>query len=464
MKKFVLTIFLMLVFTLGFSQVTNYNITFEPSTPQGTWNYFENGTNTTGVTFLANPFPGGVNSSATVAKFTAVASSAGGKEYSGCESLYGTLGKWKFDGAAPTTVTMDVYKSTLAPIVIKFTSTNSAGQGTVFIGTATPSAINQWVTLTYIVDFSTSLIGATGYGTGGGGIENADNNFGTNQFVMHADKIATRTADQDIYFDNIKFTATKLAEAILPPATIDAPTVHAPVPPNRNTSDVVSIYSSQVYTDLLGTKIGKNWGEATIASDITVDGDLTKFLKWFNFQGVVLPNPINLSGFEKIHIDFWQTDQTQIKLSIINVGGGDVTKLLTIGNPGWNSYDIPLSDFVGLNLSTVHQLKLTGAPKQGTTTVYFDNLYFYKGTALGTQSFKTANISIYPNPVKNNLNIEAKSTIKKVFIYNLLGQEVLAKNLNSNSTTLQTNNLAKGVYVVKASIDGKEATSKFIKE
>lgn len=450
MKKQLLIVSLsILLSAFCFGQVTDYNFTFEPGTTQGTWNYFDNGLNTTGVTFVANPLPGGINSSATVAKFTA---SADGGGWAGCESIYGTLGKWKFDGLNPTTVTVDVYKTTFTPVHLKFTSTNPAGQGTVFIGSKVPSAINQWVTLTYIVDFSAT-----------GGINNADNNVGTNQIVFHVDQVTPRTEDHIVYFDNIKFTATKLANPVSPPEPVAPPTVHAPTPPSRSATDVVSVYSG-LYADLAGTKIGKNWGEATVASDITVDGDLTKQLLKFNYQGIVLAAPINLVGFEKLHIDFFKTDQAQIKLSIIHVGGGDVTKLLSISNQGWNSFDIPLSEFVGLNLANVHQLKLEGAPTQGITTIFFDNLYFYKGVISGIQSFKDSNIRMYPNPVKNSLTIEANSYITKVSVFNSFGQEVLSVNPDRNSTTLQTNNLSNGIYVVKTTINGKVATSKFIKK
>lgn len=434
--------------SLVFAQVTNYNFTFEPNTTLGAWNYFENGTNTSGVTFVANPFPNNVNPSATVAKFTAADD---GGEWSGCESLYGTLGKWKFDGATPTTVTVDVYKTTFTPVYIKFTSTNTAGQGTVFLTSAMPSAINQWVTLTYKVDFATL-----------GGVDNADNNKGTNQIVFHLDKDANRAADHDVYFDNIKFSALKLAEPVAPPTPIAAPTVHAPTPPARNVADVVSIYSGK-YTDLAGTLIGKNWGEATIASDITVDGDLTKQLLQFNYQGIVLAGSVNLTGFQKLHIDFFQTNQAQIKLSILHIGGGDITKLLEINKPGWNSFDIPLSDFPGLKLASVYQLKLEGAPTQGNTTVFFDNLYFHKGT-VGTEDFITSNIKMYPNPVQDNLTLSAANDISNISIFNVLGQEVLSVNPNSTQTTLSTNLISNGVYVIKVTTDGKVASSKFVKQ
>lgn len=459
MKKITFTLILLLVYISGFSQVTNYNFTFESGTTLGTWNYFENGTNTKGVSFVNNPNPGGVNTSNTVAKFTAADD---GGEWSGCESLYGTLGKWKFDGANPTTVTIDVYKSTFTPVYIKFTSTNKSGQGTTFIGNKVPSAINQWVTLTFVVDFSEALI-STGNGTGGGGIDNADNNIGNNQIVFHLDKDANRMADQDIYFDNIKFTATKMADPITPPDPIKPPMVKAPVPPTRIATDVISIYSDK-YTNLSGTKIGKNWGEATVASDILVENDLTKQLLQFNYQGIVLENSIDLTGFEKLHIDFYKTDQAQIKLSILHVGGGDITKLLSISNSGWNSFDIPLSDFSGLNLSKVHQLKLEGAPTQGNTTVFFDNLYFYKGINLGLPSNRFSGVKLYPNPAKSTLIIEAVSKIVNVKILTVYGQELLSINPETNTSILNIDNLSKGTYMLRTTFDDKVTISKFVKE
>ncbi|MEY4904764.1 MAG: hypothetical protein RLZZ292_2579 [Bacteroidota bacterium] len=449
MKKITFMALFMAICAIGFAQVTNYNFTFEPNTTLGAWNYFDNGTNTTGVTFVANPFPDGINPSATVAKFTAADD---GGEWSGCESLYGTLGKWKFDGATPTIVTVDVYKTTFAPVYIKFTSTNKAGQGTVFLASATPSAVNKWVTLTYKVDFAAL-----------GGVDNADNNAGTNQIVFHLDKNVNRTADNEVYFDNIKFTAQKIADPVLPPTPVAAPMVHAPTQPNRNAADVVSIYCGK-YADLAGTLIAKNWGEATNASDITVEGDLTKQLLQFNYQGIVLAKAINLVGFQKLHVDFYQTNQTQIKLSILHQGGTDITKLLTISKQGWNSFDIPLSDFAGLKLSNVYQLKLEGAPTQGNTTVFFDNLYFYKGAPLATEDFTTSNIKIYPNPVQNTLNITATNDITTLEIFNLLGQKILTTHPNTPTATLTTETFDTATYILNVTVDGKVVRSKLVKE
>lgn len=449
MLKFsTLSVLLFFLAAPGFAQVVNYDFGFEPGSTQGSWNYFENGSNTAGVSFVANPFPGGSNNSATVARFTA---SGDGGEWAGCESLYGTLGKWRFNGSAPTTVTLDVYKSSLSPVVIKFTSTNPSGQGTVFVGSATPSAINQWVTLTYVVDFSAL-----------GGENNADNNFGTNQFVVHADRNPNRGVDQVVYFDNLKFTATKLADPIEPPAPIDPPSVAAPVPPARNSEDVISIFSN-AYTNLPGTQIRKNWGEATNASTIHIDGDSIKRLLNFNYQGIVLQNPVNMTGFEKVHIDFFKTDQEQIKFSIINVGGGDVTKLITVSQPGWNSFDLLLSEFIGLNLATVHQMKLEGAPTQGNTTVYFDNLYVYRGQTNVQDRISVSDLTLSPNPVQSNLTIDTKKPLSRISVVTSLGKEVLNVEPSRLSSTLDVGSLPKGVYFLVATSGKETVRTRFVK-
>ena len=60
--------------------------------------------------------------------------------------------------------------------------------------------------------------------------------------------------------------------------------------------------------------------------------------------------------------------------------------------------------------------------------------------------------------------IEANGCIIRVFIYNILGQEVLKSSPKSNTATLQTNELQKGVYMVTTEIEGKLRTAKVVKE
>jgi hypothetical protein len=65
---------------------------------------------------------------------------------------------------------------------------------------------------------------------------------------------------------------------------------------------------------------------------------------------------------------------------------------------------------------------------------------------------------------RNELTIEAKNTIQKVEVFNLLGQQVLSINPKANSAKIQTSSLSKGVYVITATIDDVVSSSKFIKQ
>ena len=95
-------------------------------------------------------------------------------------------------------------------------------------------------------------------------------------------------------------------------------------------------------------------------------------------------------------------------------------------------------------------------------TYYFDNINF-GAAALGVASFDASNIRMYPNPTSTVFTIEANNVIENVTLYNVLGQEVLAKTSNSNSVTLDVANLQSGVYVVKSMIGGVAATSRLVK-
>ena len=97
-----------------------------------------------------------------------------------------------------------------------------------------------------------------------------------------------------------------------------------------------------------------------------------------------------------------------------------------------------------------------------TGTYLVDDIKF--ATSLSIAKFDKSNIKMYPNPTKNTLTIEANSTIQKISVYNILGQEVMAMSPKNNSATLQTSALQKGVYMLKTDLNGNIYTSKIIKE
>lgn len=96
------------------------------------------------------------------------------------------------------------------------------------------------------------------------------------------------------------------------------------------------------------------------------------------------------------------------------------------------------------------------------STYYFDDVKF--STPLSTPSFAISKVNMYPNPVSNQLYIEANREIQKVSVYNILGKEIMSNYPKTNKVLIVTSGFQKGLYIVKTTIDDKESSSKFIKE
>lgn len=85
--------------------------------------------------------------------------------------------------------------------------------------------------------------------------------------------------------------------------------------------------------------------------------------------------------------------------------------------------------------------------------------------SLATSEFDHLEITIFPNPVSNNLNIKSKMPIDKLSIYNLSGQLVKTKFVaNYLNYDLQTDDLSKGVYFLEVLGGYNKEVLKFIKE
>ena len=85
-------------------------------------------------------------------------------------------------------------------------------------------------------------------------------------------------------------------------------------------------------------------------------------------------------------------------------------------------------------------------------------------TTLAVPSFNNANFLAYPNPVKDVLNISFDKTISKVAIFNILGQEVMAKSINVNQSQIDMSNLSRGTYMIKVTSEQFTQTIKVVKE
>jgi Secretion system C-terminal sorting domain len=178
-------------------------------------------------------------------------------------------------------------------------------------------------------------------------------------------KFVGTPAGSTVYLDNIYFF--KSTEPL-----IAAPT------PTRLAANVMSLFSG-AYTDIAGTDWAPIWGQSTVVTEVPIAGNATKKYANFNYQGVALASAINVTTMTHLHLDLWTPDCTSFNVFLISPGPLEQAVPLTPTLEGWYSIDIALSSYTTPNKAAIFQLKFVGTP--AGSTVYLDNIYFYKTPA-----------------------------------------------------------------------------------
>ena len=83
---------------------------------------------------------------------------------------------------------------------------------------------------------------------------------------------------------------------------------------------------------------------------------------------------------------------------------------------------------------------------------------------LGVNDVNNVNVSIYPNPVSERLNINATSEITSVVMYNILGAKVQSITPNSTSVTMNLSGLTPGVYLTTINTNTGTKTVNIVKK
>ncbi|MBU1368253.1 MAG: glycosyl hydrolase family 16 [Bacteroidetes bacterium] len=156
-----------------------------------------------------------------------------------------------------------------------------------------------------------------------------------------------------------------------PPPPPSEPETAAPVP-TVNASDVSAVFSDS-YTVIAGTNLNPAWGQATVVSEIQIEGNNTLKYAGLNYQGIELGSSQNLSAMTHLHLDFWSANSTSVMVFLISPGPIETPYTLTVPTTGWSSIDIPLSEFAPVDMGDVIQLKF-----EGNGDIYLDNIYFRK--------------------------------------------------------------------------------------
>lgn len=260
-----------------------------------------------------------------------------------------------------------------------------------------------------------------------------------------------------------------------------SPTTAAPTPPGRPAADVKSIFSD-VYTPITtfnyagvdgqpsnDNTYNTSWSPATTTL-VQVAGNNTNKITGLGFEGIsFLAGRFDATSFTHFHIDIWTPTATldksfNIKFSNWNGGSGEAnaieysaTNANVLPNNAagtWISLDIPLSSFSAIgsaNRNDLAQFIITS----NLGTVYYDNAYFHKNT-LGTSNVNaTPMVKMYPNPVKAGENVSVNAAVTQLEIFSVAGQKVKS----SSVSTISTQGLEKGMYILKLTLKNGEIQS-----
>jgi len=90
--------------------------------------------------------------------------------------------------------------------------------------------------------------------------------------------------------------------------------------------------------------------------------------------------------------------------------------------------------------------------------------YIDTTSTVGIINKSETNISIYPNPTRDNLTIETNSnTNQRLEIVNLIGHTIYTNSINK-TITINTSAFLSGVYIIKLYTDKETVVKKFVKE
>jgi uncharacterized Ntn-hydrolase superfamily protein len=162
-------------------------------------------------------------------------------------------------------------------------------------------------------------------------------------------------------------------------------------------------------------------------------------------------NLSSLTGTPTLTFDYHMFGNNSGNMAVrVNDGSGWKTIWLLNGNQGnqWNTANISLEDYSDQTIQ-IRMDSTTGLGERSDTAI--DNIFIAQ--ALSVEDIALEAINLYPNPVKNSININSpKITIENVTVYDMGGRVIYEVNpLEALNVQIDTFNLEAAMYFVKIS-------------
>lgn len=145
---------------------------------------------------------------------------------------------------------------------------------------------------------------------------------------------------------------------------------------------MIPIYTNG--TPAEGVSMTTSLGQRTIQNSISVAGHTMFKYGNIDYQGIAFENNLrDVSAMKYVHLDIWSTKTGIVKFFLIWPGQDNETSV-TVDLIGcqWNSINIPLNEFIGADLTQIHQFKFDAQPTIGEgaidgATILVQDIFFY---------------------------------------------------------------------------------------
>lgn len=304
------------------------------------------------------------------------------------------------------------------------------GRGLKFGNSSNPGAVT--LTLATPVNVTSIVVSAMRYKDGEASLKIQDKT----DYVTTADladytyTYATATEVSEITVGTatkrgyVKSVTVNFEGGVTPPATLTEPAA-APEAPTYPANQVKAVYSATYNADC---NFGE-WGSGTtVAQEEFGKKYVTTSLGYFGLEFTGL----NCSQMEALHLDVWIADNASIGIVPIH-GGTEVRVTKELVGQQWNSIDIPLSEFAGVeSWANVYQIKIDNA---ANLTFWLNNVYFYTTVAPAADEIAPADFtaSLLSNSYFS-ANIQASATdASGAVTFDVLNGELIVATGNAAS-------------------------------
>ena len=177
----------------------------------------------------------------------------------------------------------------------------------------------------------------------------------------------------------------------------------------------------------------------------------------FNIScGAILVNTINIQGLAGQSTITNQAGTLQMEATVLPANADDDTFTWGITNQTGSATISPNGILTAISDGTVTVTAIANdaSGTTGSTVITISN----QSLAIKEQT-NINNLSIYPNPVKNQLNIVTEAQVNTIEIYNFFGEIIQTET----TTNFSVENLSKGTYLIRVKTNKGIINKRFVR-